>query len=274
MVGETPAPEENHLEVETDQTVSPQDVVSGRRNRFLLAGLGLAVLMLIGLLAPGVVISPSHSLAFLWAVPGSGLRGVKSRVNIDPPDHQVYTGESKVGPRMSFLTPVAERGGLYTELSTLDEFDHLVAQTSADPESVVVVKMYYKNCPACRKMGPRFDKFAKEYGGKKIQFAELEVIQHKDVAKAYGVKRVPSMQIFVGGRKEEDFLCGPKRIKMVQDRLEDYDQNGVIAIQHSEMHHTELELHDHDGALISHEWKDSRQPVLRDPLDSREPMPQ
>lgn len=253
MLGQTPMPDENHqlpLRVEADQTPSSPDVASGRNKRFLWMGLGFACIMLIGLLAPENVIMPKHHFAFTYLVPGTGLRGATAHSSISQPvgtiEYPVY--KRRVGPRMSLVeSSVADvetrdtstQAGLITEVHSLDDFNRLVAGTSVD-DSILVVKFYYEGCAACRAMAPRFAEFVKAYAGKKIRFAEVEVMHNKDVAKTNGVKSAPSVHFYVDSKKVEDFVCVRKKVDVLKNRLDDYNQNGIAAIAQSTMYNTDM----------------------------------
>jgi hypothetical protein len=129
---------------------------------------------------------------------------------------------------------VKEEVVIITEIERFDEFKRLVAETAED-DSVLVVKYYYKRCTACRAISNRFMKFTKEYAGKKIRFAQLEVIRHKGIARQAGVTLTPSVHFYVDGKKAEDFVCGPKDINVLKSRLDDYNENGIAAVAHSAM---------------------------------------
>jgi thioredoxin-like negative regulator of GroEL len=138
-------------------------------------------------------------------------------------------------------TDAGTKGGVITEVNSADHFDRLVAETSAD-DSVLVVKFYYTTCRACKAMAPRFRQYAKEYSelGRKIRFAEVEAVKHRDIADALGVTVAPSIQIYVHSKKEEDFsIGGPKKVKILKQRLQDYAENGIAAVAHSSMHLTD-----------------------------------
>jgi len=258
MIGQTPTPNDNGpcpLQVETDHSGLSQNVASGRGTRVLWTGFGFAVLMLVGLLAPEVVVTPNDAVAFNPILPGSGLRGTRPRLNIAPPvapvAYPVYSMEKRMGSQMRMsmgseedgiplilpkspaaATETSIQGGLITEVDSLDSFNALVAQTSTD-DSILVVKFYFRLCPACRNMAPRFMQFARRYSGKKIRFAEVEVKKHRDIAKKLGITHAPSVHFYVGSKKEEDFVCTPKNVNILKERLDDYNENGIAAIAHS-----------------------------------------
>jgi len=245
MIAQTSTPNDKGpcpLQVETDHNGLSQNVASGKGTRVLWTGFGFAALMLVGLLAPEVVVTPNDAFAFNPILPGSGLRGARPRLNIAPPvapvAHPFYSMEKRMGSRMSLskspaaATETSTQGSLITDVDSLDSFNALVAQTSTD-DSILVVKFYFRLCPACRNMAPRFMQFARRYAGKKIRFAEVEVKKHKDIANTLGIKLAPSVHFYVGSKKEEDFVCGPKNVNTLKERLEDYKENGIAAIAHS-----------------------------------------
>lgn len=226
--------------------------------------------MLIGLLAPENVI-PTHNLAYI-TMPTSGVRWAKPRLNLYqagvPSQHpgtstvrlpvialnrmeRHRTRMNKINNVVAMEETVTTGApGMVLEVHSPDEFNGLVAETNSD-DTVLVVKYYYKGCSACRAMSPRFEQFAKDYAGKKIRFAEVEVMTNKAIAKENKVRKVPSVQFFVGGKKEEDFMCGPKRVNVLKERLDDYNENGVDAVANSAMDHGEPVDMKGSGTLIS-----------------------
>lgn len=152
----------------------------------------------------------------------------------------VNMDQRRVGPQMSSSTQstadveveTSTEEGLITEVERWDQFERLVAGTSED-DSVLVVKFYYKGCQACRAMAPRFLKFSQEYSDKKIRFAQVEVMLNKGIARKLQVRKTPSVHFYVDGKKEEDFPCGPKKVNVLKERLDDYKENGIAAVAHS-----------------------------------------
>ena len=50
-----------------------------------------------------------------------------------------------------------------------------------------------------------------------IRLAEIEYGANKELCKALGVKKVPSVHFYSQGKKVDGFPCGPKKIAMVSD---------------------------------------------------------
>ena len=115
-----------------------------------------------------------------------------------------------------------------TSVESLEDYNALLAQSS-ESNNIVVIKFHASFCRACKAMAPKFRQLAKQYESKPIQFAEVELFGNRDLCKALGIKRVPSVHFYSDTNKVEDFVCGPKKISLLKERLHDYDENGVSA---------------------------------------------
>ncbi len=54
-------------------------------------------------------------------------------------------------------------------------------------------------CGPCRMVGPIFEELAQEYAGK-IKFAKVNVDENPRTPAAYGVRGIPTIMIFNGGK--------------------------------------------------------------------------
>lgn len=185
--------------------------------------------------------------------------GAQKKYPIDRIKHPIRNMDKRrVGPRMDFSkedsvadmeiahydgqperTKTSTNEGLIHEVEGYADFKRLVEETSGD-DSVLVVKFYFKGCSACRAMAPRFLKFSKDYAGKKIRFAQVEIKVHAGIGRKFGVSKTPAVHFYVDSKKEEDFLCGPKKVNILKERLDDYNENGIAAVAHSTMHDTDI----------------------------------
>jgi len=126
-------------------------------------------------------------------------------------------------------------------IENYEDFDRMLASQ----DGVVVIKFYASFCRACKSMSPKFRQLASQHQDDAIPmtFAEMELLANKGLCKELGVKRVPSVHFYHKGKKVEDFVCGPKKIPILKERLDDYSTNGITAA----MTHSEL-LHPHELA--------------------------
>jgi len=119
-------------------------------------------------------------------------------------------------------------------IESLDGFNKVLASGSTD--GIVVIKFYASFCRACKTMAPKFRQLASNYKDVPIHFAEIELMANRDLCKALGIKRVPSVHFYHDGNKIEDFVCGPKKIPVLKERLKDYSSNGIAAaMEHSNL---------------------------------------
>jgi len=104
-----------------------------------------------------------------------------------------------------------------------------------NPEKIVVVKFFSNQCQACKKIAPRYRQYARDFStdSSQFEFAEIEVLQNRNLMKELGVKRMPSVHFYAGELgKVEDLLCGPKKIPILKETLTRYAMYGVGAANH------------------------------------------
>ncbi|HYH83977.1 MAG TPA: thioredoxin [Pyrinomonadaceae bacterium] len=66
----------------------------------------------------------------------------------------------------------------------------------------VVVDFWAEWCPPCRMLAPTFEELAERYAGG-VKFVKLNVDENSSVPQRFGIKGIPTMIFFDGGREVE-----------------------------------------------------------------------
>jgi thioredoxin 1 len=66
----------------------------------------------------------------------------------------------------------------------------------------VVLDFWAEWCPPCRALAPTFEELAKQYAGR-VRFLKLDVDANSAVSQRYGIKGIPTLVFFDGGREVE-----------------------------------------------------------------------
>ena len=69
-------------------------------------------------------------------------------------------------------------------------------------EVPVVLDFWAEWCPPCRALAPTFDELAKQYEGR-VRFLKLNVDENQQVPQRFGIKGIPTLVFFDGGREVE-----------------------------------------------------------------------
>ena len=66
----------------------------------------------------------------------------------------------------------------------------------------VVLDFWAEWCPPCRALAPTFEELAKQYEGR-VRFLKLNVDENQQVPQRFGIKGIPTLIFFDGGREVE-----------------------------------------------------------------------
>ena len=91
--------------------------------------------------------------------------------------------------------------GDFTIEFTSDNFDVEVVQ-SVQP---VLVDFWAEWCGPCKQIAPTVDAIAEEYDGKAV-IGKLNVDHHPGIASQYGIRSIPSLLLFSGGKIQEQIV--------------------------------------------------------------------
>ena len=69
-------------------------------------------------------------------------------------------------------------------------------------EVPVVLDFWAEWCPPCRALAPTFEELAKQYDGR-VRFLKINVDENPQVSQRYGIKGIPTLVFFDGGREVE-----------------------------------------------------------------------
>lgn len=74
----------------------------------------------------------------------------------------------------------------------------------------VVLDFWAEWCPPCRMLAPTFEELAKQYAGR-ARFFKLNVDDNAQVPQRFGIKGIPTLVFFDGGREVERVVGAASR---------------------------------------------------------------
>jgi thioredoxin 1 len=107
-----------------------------------------------------------------------------------------------------------------TLLKTIEVTDSSFDKEVVNAERPVLVDFGADWCPPCKAISPLVDSLAAEYEGKAI-IAKLDVDANPQITSRYGVRNLPTLLIFKGG-KPVDKIVGAVPKRVMAEKLNQY----------------------------------------------------
>ncbi len=77
----------------------------------------------------------------------------------------------------------------------------------------VLVDFWAVWCGPCKAIAPTVDELAKQYKGK-VKIAKLDVDEHQQVPQQYGIRSIPTLLVFKGGRVVDTIVGAVPKSKL------------------------------------------------------------
>jgi len=82
-------------------------------------------------------------------------------------------------------------------------------------EVPVLVDFWAVWCGPCKAIAPAIDEIAKEYKGK-VKVAKLDIDSHQQVPQRYGIRSIPTLLVFKGGKVVDTLVGAMPKSKLVE----------------------------------------------------------
>ncbi|WP_241082650.1 thioredoxin [Achromobacter xylosoxidans] len=88
-----------------------------------------------------------------------------------------------------------------TRNTTTSDFEVDVIQS----KTPVLVDFWAPWCPPCRAIAPSLEELSDELAGK-LQVVKVDIDEHPELARRYGVRSIPALKVFVDGNVVKELL--------------------------------------------------------------------
>jgi calmodulin len=113
--------------------------------------------------------------------------------------------------------PVLGDDGIY-HVTNQEEYKALL---SANPDQIIVLKVYAPWCRACKGLEPKFAAIVHDdkYATLPVIFADLSIQHNKAFVQQIGVLALPTIQLYIGQAVQDNFPCGPSKVPILKRKL-------------------------------------------------------